>query len=49
MGDLAKKMEELEKKYDKQFRVVIDAIRELMDPPRPKRKPIGFKLGKDRR
>jgi len=47
--DLAKKMEELEKKYDKQFRVVFDAIRELMDPPRPKRKPIGFKVGKDRR
>jgi hypothetical protein len=45
--DLAKKLEELEKKYDKQFRVVFDAIRELMDPPRPRRKPIGFKVGKD--
>lgn len=28
--DLAMKLEELERKYDKQFRVVFDAIRELM-------------------
>jgi phage regulator Rha-like protein len=31
--DLAKKLEELEMKYDAQFRVVFDAIRELMVPP----------------
>ena len=30
--DLAKKLEELEKKYDAQFRVVFDAIRGLMNP-----------------
>ena len=40
--DLAKKLEELEKKYDSQFRVVFDAIRELMLKPEPKRKKIGF-------
>jgi len=40
---LARKLAALEKKYDAQFRVVFDAIRELMRPPeKPKRK-IGFK------
>lgn len=40
--DLARKLAELEKKYDAQFRVVFDAIRELMAPPDPPRKSIGF-------
>jgi len=41
--DLARKLAALEKKYDAQFRVVFDAIRELMTPPEPKKKrPIGF-------
>jgi len=31
--DLARKLEELEKKYDSQFKVVFDAIRALMDRP----------------
>jgi hypothetical protein len=40
---LAKRLEELEQKYDAQFRVVFDAIRELMAPlPEPPRKRIGF-------
>lgn len=40
---LARKLAALEKKYDAQFRVVFDAIRELMTPPEPKKKrPIGF-------
>lgn len=41
-ADLALKLEELEKKYDKQFRVVFDALRELMNPPEPLQKEIGF-------
>ncbi|MGA9031910.1 MAG: ORF6N domain-containing protein [Sulfuricaulis sp.] len=42
-ADLARKLATLEKKYDAQFRVVFDAIRELMTPPEPKKKrPIGF-------
>ena len=41
-ADLASKLEELEKKYDAQFRVVFDAIRQLMTPPDPPRKKIGF-------
>jgi phage regulator Rha-like protein len=39
---LARKLEELEGKYDHQFKVVFDAIRELMIPPEPPRKKIGF-------
>jgi hypothetical protein len=41
--DLARKLNTLEKKYDAQFREVFDAIRELMAPPAPKRRQIGFK------
>lgn len=40
--DLAKKLDELEKKYDTQFRVVFDAIRALVAQPEPKAKKIGF-------
>ena len=36
--DLARKLETLEKKYDSQFRVVFDAIRQLMLPPERKRR-----------
>ena len=42
--DLARKLNALEKKYDKQFAVVFDAIRQLMTPQKTKRKPIGFRL-----
>lgn len=41
-AELACKLEELEKKYDKQFRVVFDALRELMTPPKSAPKQIGF-------
>ena len=41
--DLARKLDDMEKKYDAQFKVVFDAIRQLMTPTeKPKRK-IGFK------
>jgi ORF6N domain len=40
--DLARKLAALEQKYDSQFRVVFDAIRQLMAPEPPKRRPIGF-------
>lgn len=42
-ADLARKLDALEKNYDAQFRVVFDAIRELMIPPAPKRLRIGFR------
>ncbi|MFQ5799170.1 MAG: ORF6N domain-containing protein [Bacteroidota bacterium] len=41
--ELARKLAALEKKYDAQFKIVFDAIRELMRPPEPKRRPIGFR------
>jgi hypothetical protein len=41
-ADLARKLDALEKKYDAQFKVVFDAIRELMKPPESKKRPIGF-------
>ena len=31
--DLARKLKEMEKKYDAQFKIVFDAIRQLMSPP----------------
>ncbi len=44
--ELAKKLEELEKKYDAQFKIVFDAIRDMMTPeeplPEPERPKIGF-------
>lgn len=46
--DLARKLAEMEKKYDVQFRVVFDAIRQLMTPPEPKKKKIGF-IARERR
>lgn len=45
--DLAKRLDELEKRYDAQFRVVFDAIRQLMTPIEPKRRKIGFRRGED--
>ena len=45
---LAKKLAELEAKYDEQFRVVFEVLNELMAAPEPKRKPIGFSV-KERR
>ena len=41
-ADLARKLDTLERKYDAQFKVVFDAIRQLMTPPEPKRQQIGF-------
>jgi hypothetical protein len=42
--ELADKLKDLENKYDRQFKVVFDAIRRLMSPPLSDRKPIGFSL-----
>lgn len=41
--ELAGKLKELESKYDRQFKVVFEAIRRLMSPPLSARKPIGFR------
>lgn len=41
--ELAAKLSELEERYDGQFAVVFDAIRQLMDPPREPRKQVGYR------
>jgi len=40
--DLVRRLNEMEKKYDSQFRIVFEAIRELMTPPEPNKRKIGF-------
>jgi len=42
--DLARKLADLEKKYDAQFKIVFDAIRQLMTPPEPPPRKIGFSV-----
>lgn len=42
-ADLARKLDQLEKKYDHQFKIVFDAIRQLMTPPTSKPRQIGFR------
>ena len=44
--ELARKLDALEKKYDAQFKVVFDAIRELMAPSEAKPRRIGFSVEK---
>jgi phage regulator Rha-like protein len=41
-ADLSRKLDELEKTYDAQFKVVFGAIRQLMTPAKTKRREIGF-------
>lgn len=44
-AELTRKLNELEGKYDRQFKIVFDAIRQLMTPPPVQAKPIGFRVG----
>ena len=41
--ELARKLDELEENYDAQFKVVFDAIRQLMALTETGRRPIGFR------
>jgi hypothetical protein len=41
-AQLARKVAELEKKYDAQFKVVFDAIRQLMAPPKSEKRKTRF-------
>ncbi len=40
--ELARRLDELEATMDTRFRQVFDAIRQLMAPPDPPKRPIGF-------
>jgi len=42
-AELSRRLDELESKYDRQFKVVFDAIRQLMSPAVRDRKEIGFR------
>jgi ORF6N domain-containing protein len=44
-AELARRLDKLESKYDRQFKVVFDAIRELMAAPIRDNKEIGFRSG----
>jgi hypothetical protein len=46
-AELARKMAGRERKYDSQFKVVFDAIRQLMSPPVSRRREIGFHVKHD--
>ena len=46
--DLARKLAELERRYDAQFRAVFEAIRQLTTPPAPNRRRIGFRVEEGR-
>lgn len=43
-ADLQRRLDQLERKYEQKFKVVFDAIRQLMTPAEPKRVGIGFRL-----
>jgi hypothetical protein len=46
--DLARRLDELEKRYDAQFKGVFEAIRQLMTPPAKERRSIGFRVEEGR-
>jgi hypothetical protein len=45
-AELSRRLDELESNYDKQFKVVFKAIRNLMAAPVRNRKEIGFRIQK---
>jgi hypothetical protein len=47
-ANLERRLNELEKKYDSQFKVVFDAIRQLMAAPEKPPKKIGFHIREKR-
>lgn len=46
--ELARRLDELEKKYDAQFKMVFDALRQLLAPPEKPKREIGFRVKKRR-
>ncbi len=43
-AELARKLKQMDKKYDEQFKIVFEATRQLMTPPAKPRKKIGFEV-----
>ncbi len=48
-AELSRRLDELEQKYDQQFKAVFDAIRQLMGPPEPPRRRLGFPVREEER
>ena len=46
--ELARRLDKLEAETDVKFTAVFEAIRQLMTPPEPKKRPIGFVVAKDK-
>jgi len=46
--DLKRKIDEMEKKYDSQFKIVFEAIRQLLEAPQKPKRQIGFKREKEK-
>jgi hypothetical protein len=44
-AELTRRLDTLEAKYDRQFKMIFDAIRDLMAPPSPSKRRIGFISG----
>lgn len=47
-AELARRLDALENKYDEQFKVVFEAIRQLLTPPEKPKRPIGFQVREKR-
>jgi len=43
-ADLSRRLNELERRYDARSKELFDAIRQLMVPTEPRRRPIGFRV-----
>lgn len=41
--DILRKIENMEAKYDKKFRIIFETLRKMLNPPEPPRKQIGFR------
>jgi len=46
--ELARRLDEMEQRYDKQFKAVFDAIRQLMAPPVTGKRRLGFRTKDDK-
>ncbi len=45
---LERKIEQIENKYDKQFKIIFETIKQLIQQKQTPRKPIGYKIGKNK-
>jgi hypothetical protein len=46
--NLERKIEQIENKYDKQFKIIFETIKQLIQQKQTPRKPIGYKIGKNK-